>query len=179
MDHIIQLIRQGEDLEKRYRNLHIYIKEVDPNANLDVFRMIGETPYEKGAKFGIQLGLLNVLSALTISALQPDQVFLTDAPRVEMVDAEMSRVDRADDIDQDQLQSVALPDNLKDLRHCADRILCEERGIRDELWLVYLKEICHFIGPRSSVPLLDETNDLVKELAALSSVGIDTNQPRD
>ncbi|KAG8958624.1 hypothetical protein FRC00_002521 [Tulasnella sp. 408] len=146
MDKIIQIIRQGEELTKHYRNLHIYIKEVNPNADLDVCRIIGETAADM-----IQ---------------GPDQVFLTDAPAVDMVDAEMSLVDPADDIEPSQRQSVALPDNLKDLRQCADRILCEEHDIRDELWLSYLKEIRHFIGPRSSVTLLDETNDLVKELAA-------------
>lgn len=83
-----------------------------------------------------------------------------------MVDAEMSRMDPEDDIDQDQPQLFALPDNLKDLRQCADRILSEGHGIRNELWLSYLKEIRYFIGPRSSLPLLDGTNDLVKELAA-------------
>ncbi|KAG8898965.1 hypothetical protein FRC00_002095 [Tulasnella sp. 408] len=126
MDKIIQTIRKGEELAKHYRNLHIDIKEFDPNADIDLCRTIGESAAD------IIQGVNNLLKK---KLNLPDEVFLIDAPEERMVDAEKSRVDPADDIDQDQLQSVALPDNLKDLRQCVDRILGEENDIRDELWL--------------------------------------------
>lgn len=42
MDEILQIIRKGEEVAKLYRNLHIYIKEVDPKADADVCRIFGE-----------------------------------------------------------------------------------------------------------------------------------------
>ncbi|KIO32670.1 hypothetical protein M407DRAFT_212653, partial [Tulasnella calospora MUT 4182] len=175
MDEIIQTIRMGDIASKHYRDLQIYIKQIDPKADVDVWHALGGCVADMIHRInGLLKSKLNLVEMVDTDIRRPDPFSIIAAADTEM--NEESKVDRSLSLDRDQPQAEVLPDKLKHLRECTDRILCEDHDVPNELWhpdeltsvlkLDYLKEIRHFIGPNSRAPFMNETNDLVKELAA-------------